>query len=156
MLSENLIHRIKTIIEDTILTYRGMQGHFDSVRVLNGMTTADTFNVSADLSQQLEHALIKNLAKAQKGKGYEDVLYANKMPLEVKVVSTPILQVSLNHKVDGKTYILVHHQDCFLKKIYFLPFAKDYYFYKASPNAHSRKFNYTKYKTKLIKIRYSE
>ena len=153
MLSEMLIDKIKLIIENTIVTYRGMQHEFDTIRLRYGLAPADTFNVSADLSHQLEHALINNLPNAEKGRGYEDILYNGVMPLEVKVASRPTLQVSVKHKVQGKTYIMAYHKNLFLKAIYFLPYAKDYYFKQPSPNAHTRVFN-SKYNNLLFKILY--
>lgn len=153
MLSERLIDKIKIIVEDTVVKVRAIQGHFNSVYQLNNLPCSSIFNQSAELSYQLEHALITNLPNAEKGRGYEDVLYNGVMPLEVKVASRPTLQVSVKHKVQGKTYIMAYHKNLFLKAIYFLPYAKDYYFKPPSPNAHTRIFN-SKYNNLLFKILY--
>lgn len=154
MLSEKLIKNLQTIIENTVYNYREFQKEVSNLYDHYNLHTPDKRGVSSSLSHQIEKSIIREIDLCQVGKGFEDILFNDKMMLEIKVASKPRLQISNSHKVLNKSYILVHHEDCHLKKIYILPFARDYYFNPPSKNSASRPFNYTKYKDLLIKLRY--
>lgn len=155
MLSEKLIKNLQKIIENTLYNYREFQKEVSNLYEKYNLHAPDKRGVSSALSHQIENSIIREVKLAMPGKGFEDILYRDKIMLEIKVTSqkTPYFWVSNSHQIDKKTYILVHYLDSELKSIYILPYAKDDWFYPPSKKSQNRRFNYTKHKNKVIKLR---
>ena len=156
MLSENLINKIKTIIENTVNRFNDLHSELPKIYEKYKLFPPNITNISSDLSHQIEKSIVQDIKDAAVGKGFEDILFKNKLMLEIKVSSLqiPYFSIANTHKCYNKTYILVNHRNCILKNIFILPYARDKYFYPPGKNSQSRRFNYTTYKHKVIKFKY--
>lgn len=153
MLSENFIKNISQIIEKTFLTFKNAQEEINEIYQKHSLMPSGKFSLSSELSFQVENAIIQNVKKCEKGKGFEDVLYNKNVMLEVKVSTYPSLRVNVGHKVCGKTYFFILRENLFPKRLVILPFAKDRYFKVQGRGSRNRLFD-SKYSNLLIKINY--
>lgn len=153
MLSENFLKNVSEIIQKTFLTFKSAQEEINAIYTKYALAPSGKFSLSSELSFQVEHALISNIPKCEKGKGFEDVLYDKKSMLEVKVATSPTLRINVGHRVADKTYFFILRDNLLLKRLVILPFAKDFYFKPAGRGSRNRCFN-SKYSNLLIKMNY--